>query len=71
VLDCTQSEPDVLIASALARLEYFRHALLSGSLQPRASYDGPEMSLPTAYVGAGVKVKNRLALLQGGVFVCK
>jgi hypothetical protein len=48
VLDGTQREPDVLIASALARLEYFRHALLSGSLQPRASYNGPEMSLPAA-----------------------
>ena len=35
-------------AAALARVEHFRMALLSGSLQPRASYDGPEMSLPAA-----------------------
>jgi hypothetical protein len=40
-----QHELDVFIASAL---EHFRHALLIGSLQPRASYDGPEMSLPVA-----------------------
>jgi hypothetical protein len=35
-------------ASALARVAHFRQALLSGSLQPKASYDGPEMSLPAA-----------------------
>ena len=35
-------------AAALARVEHFRMALLNGSLQPKASYDGPEMSLPAA-----------------------